>query len=98
MQAYEKGLDGKLVIWASNEDKGALHAPREDVSRNDLGEWAIALHGKGTCPYKKVADIDIKCQFTCWILHSETTNRNCDNMNIYKQHKTMIFYLLTIKF
>ena len=32
----------------------------------DLGEWAIASHGKGTHPYRKVTDVDIKCQFTCW--------------------------------
>ena len=28
-------------------------------------EWAIASHGKGTCPGRKVADVDIKCQFPC---------------------------------
>ena len=31
----------------------------------NLGEWAIASHGKGTRPCRKVADVDIKCQFPC---------------------------------
>ena len=34
----------------------------------DLGEWAIASHGKGTRPCRKVADVDInKCHLL--VLH-----------------------------
>jgi hypothetical protein len=31
MEAYEKGLDGKLAIWASKKYKGHCMPPREDV-------------------------------------------------------------------
>jgi hypothetical protein len=50
LQAYENGLDGKLAIWTSNEDKGALHAPREDVKMIfgnyviNYIEWIIHNH------------------------------------------------------
>ena len=38
------------------------------VDRFYLGEWAIALHGKGTHPCRKVADVDInKCHLL--VLH-----------------------------
>ena len=45
----------------------------------DLGEWAIALHGKGTHP-REVVNVDY--HYLLAILHSETTNRNCDNISI----------------
>jgi len=31
MEAYEKGLDGKLAIWASKKYKGHRLPPREDI-------------------------------------------------------------------
>jgi hypothetical protein len=31
MEAYEKGLDGKLAIWASKKYKGHCMPPREDI-------------------------------------------------------------------
>ena len=46
----------------------------------NLGEWAIASHGKGTCP-REVACVDY--HYLLDILHSETTNRNCDNISIW---------------
>jgi hypothetical protein len=31
MEAYEKGLDGKLAIWASKKYKGHRMPPREEI-------------------------------------------------------------------
>ena len=60
----------------------------------DLGEWAIALHGKGTCP-REVACVEYP--YLLDILHSETTNRNCDNISMWTKWN-LHFGLLTIKF
>ena len=40
----------------------------------DLGEWAIASHGKGTHPYMKMANVDFD--------HCGTTTNKLSNDNI----------------
>jgi len=61
-----------------------LHNSDSDYLTNSdqtryLGEWAIALHGKCTHPFRKIASVDV---ISCWILHFEIPNRNWDNMII----------------
>ena len=51
------------------------------MRENHLGEWAIASHGNGTCP-REVAYVDYH-YYLLDILHSETTNRNFDNISIW---------------
>jgi hypothetical protein len=42
-----------------------LKGQQRMVPKVDLGEWAIALLGTGTCPCRKAANVNVNHHFTC---------------------------------